>query len=371
MNHISRALGTLLTLTAATAALTSTGTAPTQAGTPRAAAAQAAPYTPAAGPVFSRRSTAIVNLLKTNIRSAPAGSTIRAATMTFSDQSISDALIRAADRGVHVKVAVAAKACDESAVNALQRKDAQAGSRLIVECVDRSGRGTGGTQHIKGMSFSKTGTRTRVVVLTSANFTKTAPTGQWNDAYQSVGWTRFYSFFNAVHAQIMADRPVSKPFRQFSEGASGAYATPQNPGQADPVISRINALPRRGLEIRIAQSALVGARGSAIADALIRKRRSGAKVVYVYSNPTVRLSDMARAGITLKMVDPPADDEFLHHKFMIASWINSSGTRSYRTWMGTEVWTTLARSTDEMVLQLASKRTYDLYLRQINYLLGV
>lgn len=368
---MKRALATLTAAAAlATAALTAPPSGAAAATEPTAPAPVAARYTATAGPIFANRNRAIFNRLIANTDNAPSGSTIRAMTMTFSDEGISAALIRAARRGVNVYVAVAAKACGEPAVNSLQAEEAKR-SNIDVSCIDNGGRGTSGTQHIKGMSFSRTGSSSRVVVLTSSNFTKTAPSLQWNDAYQSVGWTKFYDFWNTIHKQIMLDRAITNPFRQMVDGVSRAYATPQNPGQADPVIQRINALPTRGLRIHIAQSAEHGTRGERIVKALVAKRRAGASVTYVYARPFEHRALLTAAGGRVKMVDPPDPNSFLHHKFMIASWINSAGQRVYRTWMGTEVWTDLAKSSDEMMLQLASKRTYDRYRAQITYLLGL
>lgn len=368
---MKRILASLTAATALAAATLSAGPASQAVTTQESVETPvAARYTVAAGPIFANRNRAIFNRLIANVDNAPSGSTIRAMTMTFSDTGISSALIRAARRGVYVYVAVASKACGETAVNDLQEADADL-SRLKVSCISNGARGTSGTLHIKGMSFSRTGSSSKVVVLTSSNFTKTAPTKQWNDAYQTVGWTKFYDFWTTIHREVMPDRAITNPFRQMVDGVSRAYATPQNPGQTDPVIARIKALPTRGLRIHVAQSAENGTRGELIMKALAAKRRAGASVTYVYARPAQHRSLLAAAGGTLKMVDPPADDEFLHHKFMIASWINSAGNRVYRTWMGTEVWTDLAKSSDEMVLQLASKRTYDRYRAQISYLLGL
>ncbi|WP_205473963.1 phospholipase D-like domain-containing protein [Nocardioides sp. SYSU D00038] len=357
---MTRRLGSLLAAALTAALVLGGGAAPVVAepGAPRAAA-----YVPKPGPLFDNEQGTIHQRVIALANGAPRGSSIRLASMTFTDSPVATALINARKRGVSVQVVLAKKTCGGSQPKRLKA----AGIRLT--CAANGARGSDGTMHIKGASFSSTGGRAQVVLLTSANFTENARDYQHNDAYQSVGWDRFYRWFNAVHSQLMADKARAKPFAAFSDTTASAYATPLNPGQSDPVVNRIAGLPTRGLQIRIAQSAFTGGRARAIADALIAKRRAGATVGFVYAQPndSAQRSRMIKAGISFARVnwyDSEDDHHFLHHKFMTASWIASNGKRVYRTWMGTEVWTDAAKKADEMVLQVSSPATYRAYYDQ-------
>ncbi|WP_254506879.1 hypothetical protein, partial [Pseudomonas aeruginosa] len=83
-----------------------------------------------------------------------------------------------------------------------------------------------GTQHIKAVSFSETGGKEDVVIVTSSNLTDNARRYQANDAYQTVGWSSFYTFWVGTHNQLMADQAVPNPFRTLTEGVSQAYVSP-------------------------------------------------------------------------------------------------------------------------------------------------
>lgn len=340
-------------------------------GQARAAAAAA----PVAGPIFANAhdgtGDAILDRIVANINATPSYGQIRVASMTFTDMKVADALAAAALRGVDVRVVVARKTCSEDAIARLRWR------AIPVTCAVYSARGsdayTSGTQHIKAVSFSETGGKKEVVIVTSSNLTAHAREFQANDAYQTVGWSTFYSFWLGTHNQLMADKPVTNPFRTLTEGVSQVYVNPNNPGQTDPVVNRINALPTRNLVIRISMSALLGARAGAIADALIAKARAGARIVYIDSSPTdgTAEADMKRAGIQFRNYDwndSAGEHHFHHHKFMTASWDNAAGARVYRTWMGSEVWTPPGRIADEIVLRLGSSTTHNAYVTYFNKL---
>lgn len=322
-------------------------------------ARQAAVYTPKKGPVFAPRgSDAIHRLLLQDIHNARG--VIRGATMTITSMDVARALAAASRRsGVTVRLVVAKhpNGCGSAAGDYL-RENLHAPSSIT--CTSGSARGTTGIMHSKVWSFERTGTGSEVVVVTSANMTDSAKKDQWNDAYQSVGWTELYDAWGEVFAELRADQPVAAPFRRWTWGSSGAYATPVSAAQ-DPVLARIRAINPSGARVRIAISALTGDRAVRIAKALRAKKRQGAVIRVLHATPATReaLRIMRGARIPVRKVNP-SKEVFLHHKFMTASWL-VGGKRVFRVWTGSEVWKEASMGDDEFVLQLGSRGNHDHY----------
>ena len=350
--------------------------------------ATAAP--PAPGPVFAvpggqrtpagtiSNGTQITDLLVRNVDGAPRGSVIRFAT-ALTDRGLTSALIRAHRRGVHVRAVIPTHSTRGCGTSQPRRLGNAIGRNIRgkswMKCIRGSARNNpaaGGHMHMKVWSFSRTGGRQHVVVVTSQNATENAKQTQWNDAYQSVGWGELYHSWVSLFNELKKDAGGS--FWQRSWGASGAYATPVAASN-DPIVRRINAIPAQGSRIRVAMSAIsygnsASDRPVRIARALIAKKRQGADIAILYTHTlgkqapyAVRL--MRQNGIPVKAF--VNDRPYVHHKFMTATYLEG-GTRVYRVWTGSEEWKQSSYGQDEFVLQLAGKGTVQAYVGFWTYL---
>ncbi|MFA6299218.1 MAG: hypothetical protein WC642_08630, partial [Nocardioides sp.] len=136
-----------------------------------------------------------------------------------------------------------------------------------------------------------------------------------------------------------------------------------SPGQADPVVERIRALPGAGTTILVAQSNWQDRRGVAIARALVARRRAGATVGVVASQP---MGPEVRA--VLRAGDIPVASawwgprRYSHLKFMAVRYDTPAGPRS-RVWTGSENWWSPSRGHDELVLRVDGGPAFAAYQR--------
>ncbi len=169
---------------------------------------------------------------------------------------------------------------------------------------------------------------------------------------------------SAIFRAQRRDRPISSPFRSALGGA--LLFGPHNPGMSDPVVNRIDALPTRGLQIRIGVAAWSGGRG----DHRPRAGRQGTRR---------RLDQRARARPPLRQrpcrarerrdhaaargLDPARNGgQYLHAKFMTAQWRTDAG-RVTRVWFGSENWGDAPRGSDEITARIDRPAAHDSWVR--------
>lgn len=344
--------------------------APARTTTAAPGAQPAAAYTPATRAVFSRPGQRKITALVTkNLRHAHPRSTVRVVMWRFTSRPLARELVAASRRGVRVHVLVGGISCREAAYRLL-RKRLGSSSGSSASCSYRSARGgrtfageeTG--LHQKSWTFTRSGTGRWIVVVTSANATPMADAFQYNDAFQVVGNRALHDRFRDVFAQQRRDRPLARPFRSHRAGSVTAQFSPwNNAAMPDPVLSRIRAISTRDAIIRIAKSNWQHARGVAIARALARKLRAGARVRVLTSRPfsgeVRRLLVGAGARIETAYFSPR---RYHHLKFMTAEYDGAAG-RQTRVWTGSENWWGPSRGHDELVIGLADATARRAYVR--------
>ncbi len=314
------------------------------------------------------------------IDGAPKDSTIRVATMSFTSTTFSRAFVRAAKRGVKVRILTAGKARTSTAFKETRAGfRAHRGSGSRIKAVRFSARGDSVVNgrktvfHQKSLTFSRTLGRDQVTVISSANLTDEARDNQWTDSYAFVENRAIRKRMDRVYRQQWRDKPLANPFQQFTPPGGTAQLTfgPWNsPTMKDPVLSRIRSVPgAKGTTIRVANAAWHGPRGIRLAKALARKARRGAKVFVLVGRPfapEVR-QVLRRAGATFLIGHVPGK-QYQHVKFMTARYRDGSKVRM-RVWAGSENWSADATAADELVFRVSAGRTYRGYVRffdQIN-----
>ena len=311
---------------------------------------------------------------------APAGSVVRGTTWNLTDTAISDAMVRAINRGVTVRMIVAKANCDSSAVVSVQLATIFHPTSSVT-CTVGSARSAGGTMHQKSYTFSTVDSSRYLTIVGSANATVEGYADQWTDLFQFVNRKDIYDAYNTVFALQRKDKNLPTPYRaySFNGGAGGAQFYPVNstsPTAADdPVHQRLTSLPKgSGTVIRVATYAMHGTRGYWLADDLIAHRRAGSKVI-VLTGPPVDDTIEARlraGGVSVtRAFDPGCRDvetstcNYIHLKLMTATYVQG-GARQYRVWTGSDNWSTDSLNSDEVAHQIAGKAPYEQYARFVD-----
>ena len=356
------AVATLGVVAALTASLTVS-----PAVSPTALAAAAPSLAPSTHAVFSKPGQAGVRHLVTrDLRRTPRGATVRGVVWEFTSGPLAHELVRASHRGVVVRLVVGSIDCSGPAVQYLRHHLAGAS---FAECVHDSARGSDRfagrdtNLHQKTWTFTESGGAHWVTIVTSANATSVADQEQYNDAYQSVGDAALFRRLKAVFHEQVRDRPMARPFRHFRLGAgrSVTFSPWNRPGQADPVLGRIRALPAQGTTIRATYSNWQDQRGVRVAQALATKARKGADVRVLMSRPfsTAVHRVLRRAGVPMQSAYF-GPHRYSHLKFMTAQF-RQGGRLQTRVWTGSENMWSPSRGLDEIVLEIPDPHAYASY----------
>jgi len=365
-------------------------------------------YTPTGGPTFnnpygsvaSRR--AIIRKLLNTIDATPKRSEIRIASWNVRSNNITAALLRAHNRGVSVQVVM-----DHSNWNAqnpnpdaarlkagLKRKHNSKRKperrSWLRQCAGAC-RGPHGIAHTKFFLFSKAGKAKDVVIYGSNNATELAAEIQWNDVYTRINKPAEYAEFEYIFKQMAKDkRPRGGGYRAFTHGKFQAifypYAGKRGPS-SDPaldVLKRIRCLGATGgrgfkghTKIRIAQTAMYGERGIAIAKRLAKMHRRGCDIRIVYAmfgNEVLRILRQ-EAGKPIPMTHLAWDrnedgiyDRYVHMKTIAISGVYNGKTNALVTVNGSANWTPVSLASDEVLGVLRSATATRQYINWIDYL---
>jgi phosphatidylserine/phosphatidylglycerophosphate/cardiolipin synthase-like enzyme len=365
-------------------------------------------YTPTSGPTFnnpygstSSRRAIIRKLLKT-IDATPRRSEIRIASWNVRSNNITAALLRAHNRGVSVQVVM-----DRSNWNAqnpnpdaarlkagLKRKHnskRKPERRSWLRQCGGACRGPHGIAHTKFFLFSKAGRAENVVMYGSNNATELAAEIQWNDIYTRVNKPTEYAEFESVFREMAKDRrPKRGGYRVFTHGKFQSIFYPYSGKSApasDPaldVLRRIRCTGATGgrgfkghTKIRIAQTAMYGARGIAIAKRLAKMHRRGCDIRLVYAmfgNEVLRIMRQ-EAGKPIPMThlawdrnDDGIYDRYVHMKTIAISGVYNGKTDALVTVNGSANWTPVSLVSDEVLGVLRSPSVTRQYINWIDYL---
>jgi phosphatidylserine/phosphatidylglycerophosphate/cardiolipin synthase-like enzyme len=355
---------------------------------PTTASARMAPdsYTPHGGVRFNdpysrdgHRKNAVKSHILRTVNSMRRGSTIRIASWNVRGGDFRDALIAAHNRGVIVKIVMGAQngppTTPNPDVHAL-RTHLQEGNKSLpwakrswLHYCDYSCRGYGGIAHTKFYLFDRVSDVTDVIMYGSANLTQIAADDQWNDLYTVVGRAALFDTFVSVFDQMNKDTGespayVEAPLKQTGKIGFYPYTGKTARETPDPILALLNRTHCAGAtggtgvkghtKIRIAQDALWGERGNAIADRLATMARRGCNIKIVYTlfgNTVLHTLRSAKVPLTHLAYDTDRDgeyDHYLHMKTMAISGVIGSKTNASVVTNGSANWTELPLHSDEV-----------------------
>ena len=319
----------------------------------------------------------------------PGNGTIRMVTWTFDDMMIAKALVAARARGVSVQI-VAAKSPNRSNKpwNWLRKR---LGAKLyrpgypdtrdtvsFARTCRGACRGAGGTPHAKYFLFHKVGpSRVPYVVFqTSANLTRFAYTGQWNQA-QVMKYRSVYMDYLSVFNQTRLGQVVSNPYRARTVGPRVAdyfFPRPRATAAQDPVMQTLSAVGctksgyggngNQRTRIRIIQYAIYGDRGVWIAKRLrqLWNRGCDIKIIYgVSSRPVLQIlrNGSGRGKVPVKQSGTRNGSgeivKYNHSKWMTITgrWNGRAG--QFITFNGSANWALPAFGSDEQMQRIRSQ----------------
>ncbi len=359
-------------------------------------------YTPRTGVMHTdpRRSDRrkILNHINKSIASTRRRQKIRIISWNVASQAFVDKLIAAHKRGVSVRLLMSAnKAKGNRSFSQLRRALRKPRPNITLpkrfrswaRGCDRSCRGRRGIAHSKLFIFSRVGKAQRVVMSTSANATEVAVRYQWNDLFTTTGSKVIYRGFMHAFQQAARDRRVRAGYRAFGGGDVSGYVYPWTGKQArgDRVIKVLKRVTCRGARgetgingrtrIRIAQDAILGNRGIAIAKKLRTKWENGCNIRIVYAlmgNRVLKiLRHTSRGPVPIQQIvnDWNQDgvyDRYLHSKAMAVSGWYGRDRSSRVAWQGSENWSGLAKLSDEQGFKIRRGGAEGVYARWVDHL---
>jgi hypothetical protein len=311
--------------------------------------------------------------------------TIKAATWSFNDAGVRDALVRAAQRGVSVQI-VAARGVNRRenyrAWSSLRRYlRNNPGDRYLRGTANRnwawecSGacRGRGGAPHSKYILFSDVRSSgnahiPNITVQTSMNLTRFAWTGQWNSAVALRGNTAVYNRFLQIFRES-----AHKRVRGYQSTRDGGVINSFYPGGSsskDPILGALNRVRCTGstisgsrgrTRVRVIQYAIYDTRGNAIARKLRRLWNAGCDVRVIYSvssRPVLGIlrsrSGRGRIPVRQSVIKNRRGDvvKYNHSKWLAIAGHYSGHSRG--TWTvvnGSANWSDFAYRSDETMQQ--------------------
>lgn len=364
-------------------------------------------YVPPAGPAFNnpygktKDVRRLINQVNRTIDSVPHGGRIRISAWNVRSRNITNALIRAHRRNVSVQVVMDRANWNPNNPNADAARLAQAlkvGDKdrpkakksFLRRCIS-SCRGRHGIPHSKFFLFNKVRVKKHQRVKTvrwvsmfgSYNATELGATIQWNDLYTVKEQEERYRNFLGVFDQMVRDKPIKNPLTGFDDGVIGTAFYPYvgRGATGDPVMDVLDTVACTGAatktgvtRIRIAQTAMYGDRGLALARKLVRLRKQGCNIRLVYAmfgNEVLRIMRAAKIPLTHLAYDANEDglyDRYVHMKSMAISGNVGGNPAAKMTWNGSANWTSVALSSDEVVGVVRKKWVTNRYMQWIDYM---
>jgi len=365
-------------------------------------------YTPSAGPTFnnpygtekSRR--AIIRKLLNTIDAVPKKGHIRIASWNIRSANITDALLRAHNRGVSVQAVMDRSNWNEQNPNpdaarlkaGLKKKHnskRKADHKSWLRQCRGACRGPHGIAHTKFFLFSEAGKAKDIVIYGSNNATELAAEIQWNDVFTRLNKPDEYAEFESVFQEMAKDKkPKGGGYRSFTHGKFQTIFYPyagKDAPTTDPALDVLNkvrctgATGGRGVKghtkIRIAQTAMYGDRGIAIAKRLALMHRRGCDIRLVYAmfgNEVLRILRQ-EAGKPIPMTHLAWDrdedgiyDRYVHMKTLAISGVYDGKTNATVTINGSANWTPVSLPSDEVIGVLQYPKATREYINWIDYL---
>lgn len=363
-------------------------------------------YAPGEGPIFNNPKGGYASKFRLQthvekaVRSTKRGQTILISTYLLDRRQSADALINARGRGVSVHV-VLDGAIDTAHSRRLQRvlnrdngnqgKEWGPDDSYVVQCAGSCrGGGAKKNMHSKFYAFSRTGTASNVVMVSSANLNRGGATLGWNDLFTIVGKAAIFAKYHQIHDEMSRDRVDGNPYvvqrvgrfeSQFFPKRSATRAT-------DPTYQALSKVRCRGADggagrsgrtaINISMFYWGGERGEYLARKLLQLNRDGCIVSVIYGAPTNDLAAMLRksahnGGINLydSRYDRNNDgmvDLRVHTKYLLINGNYGSDNSSWQVFTGSQNWVKGSLTGgDEVTLQVTSRPAYARYLKNWNF----
>ncbi|WGL51194.1 phospholipase D-like domain-containing protein [Nocardioides sp. BP30] len=382
------------------------------------------PWMPDLGPAFnnplgSQKQKYVVNtrILKA-VKHAKPNSTIRFSTYSFDREDITKALYQAhKKKHVNVQVVVNHNVVTPNELWLQRRLGKNTKKSSFFHICRGSCRGKGGgNEHAKIYSFSATGGAKDLMIESSGNLTSGAAAGQWNDVFSIMGNTKLFDTWVKVFNQYKKDKPVKKRtilykskqldvtwHRLNTAATSQPIATKdkvttisarkkKKKKAGDPVLARLNNVScstsaahgdgKGHTVIRIIMYAWFGNRSVPIARKVAALKHAGCNVEAILTEPGGQTVSILRAaGVPLRDAawnygEKLATDGskqvwgprlYSHLKWMLISG-KYNGVNQDIVFAGSENWSGISFSNDEVTLQLTGAAFYKAYLGQFNHM---
>lgn len=365
-------------------------------------------YTPPRGVKFNnprsneKRRVILRHILRT-IRSTPRHEAIRIMSWNVASRAFVDALMKAHNRGVSVRLLMSKGKADDQPRSTgdfwrLKRHLSKPSERFPEPRMGKSWartcagscRGSRGTAHIKSYVFSRAGDANKVVMLSSANATEVSANYQWNDIYTLVGNTKIYEKYLDIFRESQRDERARPPYQTVNAGSVHGYWFPWAGGAAkgDRVLNELNKIKCRGAKggtgingrtkIRIGMDAWIDKRGVEIAKKMRRLYDQGCNIKVVDALLGSHALKILRRGsrpgsVPVQQIVQDFDndgiyDRYLHAKVMTVSGVYDGDPSARVVWNGTENWSGLAKLSDEAGFRLMRGSAERKYSRWIDNL---
>ena len=348
-------------------------------------------YAPDDGAVFNDPwgGTAAKNRLLSKLTNAvnhtPKGATIRIAAYSNDRKDVTDALIKAHRRGVHVQMLLNDNWTSYQTKRLQRVLGTDVGKQHFLRICKASCRGKRGNLHSKFYLFTKTGTAENVVMFGSVNLTGYGAKTQWNDLYSTKNRKALHGFLRDVFDQMKRDRAVAHPFIHKAVGDFDLNVYPRydTTKSDDPVMKRLNRVRCKGVTngsgingrtmIRVNMYGWNGTRGVYLARKVADLSRNGCNVAVLQSAGGGKVVRILKAG-GVKVKSPSYDrnnngeiDVFTHAKYMILGgrW---SGGQGWHVWTGSQNWSDRSLNGDELTVHIPRRGAFWDYRRNFDHI---
>ncbi len=371
-------LGLTATLTAVPVVTAGAGTTPSAAAKSAVVttSAERKPnrgFTPPSGallsdPTIKGRKRLILNRVIRSVRNTAKGETIRTAVWNYDDAAVTNALIDAHQRGVHVQLVVANSVRNGNwnrtvaALNA-NRKDRSFALRCRGGCRSRS------ILHAKFVLISRVRTAKNISMVGSFNLTKPAGFRQWNDLVTTRN-EAFYKSLVGTFREYAEDRRVARPYQVTDLGQQKITLWPaigRNTIREElelvkckiPAADAVNG--QRRTQVRIAIAGWFDAFGTTIAKQVrsLWARGCNVKIITTLAgrgaNRTLR-SRKGRGPVPIRrvIIDRNQDrvpERYLHMKAVAIRGVFDGDTTANVLITGSPNWSARAQRSDEILFR--------------------
>lgn len=354
------------------------------------AAPAAAGYRPADGGLFNdpwgsetAKNRLLAKITRT-VEATPRGETIRIAAYSNDRKDVTDALIAAHRRGVHVQVLLN----DNWTSNQTKRLQRRLGSDVrrdsFLRICASSCRGKRGNLHSKFYLFTRAGEAQHVVMFGSVNLTGYGAKTQWNDLYTTTNRKVLHHFLRDVFDEMKQDRAKARPFISRSIGDFDLSVYPRYDTTAgdDPMMRELRKVRCRASAptgrngrtvVRVNMYGWNGDRGVYLAQKVADLSRRGCDVRVLQSSAGGRVvTILANNGVLIKSPDHDRNnngktDLYTHAKYLLVSG-RYAGKDGWHVWTGSQNWSDRSLHGDELTVHIPRRGAFADYQANFDHI---